>query len=107
MRKEGHTQGEIDHLFNGVVLSKILHGISLHCAKVLKNVIRGATRQFLLIFFSFRASDRRLFNKFNYKNHWLQADYIVYFQGIRKQMQHITPSMDTERVSDSIAFLID
>ena len=27
LRKEGYTQNEIDHLYNSIVLSKIMHGL--------------------------------------------------------------------------------
>ena len=34
LRKEGYTQGEIDHPFNAIVRSKILYGLSVYAASV-------------------------------------------------------------------------
>ena len=62
LRKDGYTQDEIDHLFNSIVIPKLLYGLSVYAASVseltviqrfLKDAIRGIIRRSITIYMIF------------------------------------------------------
>ena len=79
LRKEGYSQTEIDHLFNAIVLSKILYALPVYSASPsdLTVVQRFLTRCYKRSYASVQYNiydlvekhDRRLINKFNAASH--------------------------------------
>ena len=109
----GYTQDEIDHLFNSIVIPKLLYGLSVYAASVSELTV---TQRFLKrcykrrytsvnynIYELLAKSDRRLFYNLKRDDHPLKSllprykDCIVNLR--RKSI--VRPSINTERFKDS------
>ena len=83
LRKEGYTQGELDHPFNAIVLPKILYGLSVYAASasdltaVQSFLKRWHKRRYTSVSFNIfellENSDRRLFHKLKRSDHPLHS----------------------------------
>ena len=83
LRKEGYTQDEIDHLFNSIVIPKLLYGLSVYGASVsdLTVIQRFLKRCYKMRYTSvnyniydlLEKSDRRLFYNLKRDNHPLKS----------------------------------
>ena len=83
LRKEGYTQEEIDHLFDMIVLPKLLYGLSVFAASssdlaVVQDFLnRCNKRHYTTVRFNIsellEKSDRRIFSKIKDKNHPVNA----------------------------------
>ena len=109
LRKEGYTQDEIDHLFNSIVIPKLLYGLSVYAASVseLTVIQRFLKRCYKTsvnynIYELLEKSDRRLFYNLKRDDHPLKSllprykDCIVNLR--RKSI--VRHSINTERFKD-------
>ena len=81
LHKEGYNQAEIDHLFNAIVLSKILYALPVYSASpsdltvVQRFLTRCYKRRYTSVQYNIHdlaeKHDRRLINKFNIASHLL------------------------------------
>ncbi|XP_022804598.1 kiSS-1 receptor-like [Stylophora pistillata] len=113
LRQGGYTQDEIDHLFNSIVIPKLLYGISVYAASVSKLTViqrflkRCYKRRYTSVNFNIyellEKSDRHLFYNLKHDDHPLKSllprykDYIVNTR--RKSI--VRPNINTERFKHS------
>ena len=112
LRKEGYTQDEIDHLFNSIVMPKLLYGLLVYGASVSDLTViqrflkrcykRRYTSVNYKIYELLEKSDRRLF--YNLKHdHPLKSllpRYKDYTENLRRK-SIVRPSINTERFKNS------
>ena len=111
--KEGYNQAEIDHLFNAIVLSKILYALPVYSASpsdltvVQRFLTRCYKRRYTSVQYNIHdlaeKHDRRLINKFNTASHPLYN----MLPKIKPSLQHLRkttcsrPKINTERFKHS------
>ena len=113
LRKEGYSQTEIDHLFNAIVLSKILYALSVYFASPsdLTVVQRFLTRCYKRHYTSVQYNiydlaenqDRHLTNKFNTASHPLY-NLLPKIKPSSQNLRKTTcsrPKINTERFKQS------
>jgi len=109
LRKEGYTQGKLDHLFNAIVLPKILYDLSVYAASasdltaVQSFLKRCHKRRYTSVRFNLfellENSDRRLFDKLKRSDHPLRSLLPRYKDSSEplRNRSSIRPSINTER----------
>ena len=106
VRKEGYTQEEIDHLFDMIVLPKLLYGLSVYAASssdlaVVQDFLnRCNKRHYTTVRFNIsEKSDRRIFSKIKDENHPLNPLIPRYKESSSRlrNRSSIRPKINTER----------
>ena len=100
LRKEGYTQEEIDHLFDMIVLPKLLYGLSVYAATVQQ--CKSTTVHFNISEL-LEKSDRRIFSKIKDENHPLNPLIPRYKESSLRlrNRSSIRPKINTERFKKS------
>ena len=113
LRKEGYTQDEIDHLFNSIVIPKLLYGLSVYAASVSELTViqrflkRCYKRRYTSVNYNIyellEKSDRRLFYNLKRDDHPLKSLLPRYKDCIvnLRRISVVRPSINTERFKDS------
>ena len=113
LRKEGYTQEEIDHLFDMIVLPKLLYGLSVYAASssdlaVVQDFLnRRNKRHCTTVRFNIsellEKSDRRIFSKIKDENHTLNPLIPRYKESSSRPRNRssIRPKINTERFKKS------
>ena len=110
------TQDEIDHLFNSIVIPKLLYGLSVYAASVSELTViqrflkRCYKRRYTSVNYNIyellEKSDRRLFYNLKRDDHPLKSLLPRYKDGIvnLRRKSIVRPSINTERFKDVINF---
>ena len=113
LRKEGYTQEEIDHLFDMIVLPKLLYGLSVYAASssdlaVVQDFLnRCNKRHYTTVRFNIsellEKSERRIFSKIKDENHPLNPLIPRYKESSSRlrNRSSIRPKINTERFKKS------
>ena len=116
LRKEGYTQDEIDHLFNSIVIPKLLYGLSVYGASVSDLTViqrflkrcykRRCTSINYNIYDLLEKSDRRLFYNLKHDDHPLKSllpRYKDYTENLRRK-SIVRSSINTECFFNRLIF---